>query len=120
MLVTKEDLSGLSVDITKEQLENLTDLLIRGSHVITCSTVAEKLGIEPSYAIAIMICLDSASIVDTYLMVYHSCSEEAVDYLPFGEGFPRTPFTCPNCKDVIENVDHLSYTFGMTRISIQL
>lgn len=71
--------------------------------------VGMRLGIDYKIARAILLAIARDKLGETNTLIYHTCTEAPVGSLPMSKGFPRLPWTCPNCEKVIRTLDELSF-----------
>jgi hypothetical protein len=103
--VCKEQLNFLS----SEQRKQLTRHFRNSPETAMPHQIAVLLGITYSKALIILTALETEGFSKNKLLIYHICTEEFVDAIPFGIGFPNLPYVCPNCEKVIESYKELSF-----------
>lgn len=78
--------------------------------------ISGPLNISNVDAIAILTALQAENLSRTFIVVYHNCEPDyAVEYIPFEDGFPSTPWKCENCQEEVEDINEFS--FGLMAIS---
>lgn len=77
------------------------------SQTLQACEVAIKLGIKYSQAVKILIALRKDSSSQSWSLIYHTCSEAVVQKIPFEQGMPMLPYSCPYCEEVIYSYDEL-------------
>lgn len=95
--------------LTKKQKVELSEHL-KVSTTAMPHQLAVRLGIEHSKALAILSVLEAQGLCEMKLLIYHNCEPEfPVGAIPYGEGFPNLPWTCPNCEESVDDYDELSF-----------
>jgi len=86
-------------NITDEQWEGLRKIFQNkwvGMRVVPEDLA--KAGLSRGASLAILNLLYSANVLDLRLVVYHGCRAKPVDHVPWRNGFPTYPWTCPACQ----------------------
>lgn len=53
---------------------------------------------------------EANGLCENYLQIYHKCNPDVpVDAIPFGQGFPTLPWTCPLCGKKVEDYTEMSF-----------
>jgi hypothetical protein len=73
--------------------------------------LAVRLGLSYSDALAILSVIEADKLCQLNLLVYHICAETPIGSLPFGQGFPKTPWHCPYCEETVEDSRELNFDF---------
>ncbi len=106
------DCSGSLSFLSAKQRMRLTSLLKTVPVKLMPHEVAGRTGLERADALAILATLRSRRLCRMKLLIYHSCVPETpVGAKPYGSGFPRLPWTCPQCECEVTDPDELSYDF---------
>lgn len=69
--------------------------------------LAIKLGVDYSQVIAILAVLAADGFCQNWLLIYHVCAGTFVDRVPFKNGMPKLPYTCPHCERTIYEYEEL-------------
>ncbi|BCL37739.1 hypothetical protein [Nostoc sp. MS1] len=96
--------------LSENQKAELSKYFMKASTNVMPHQLAVQLGIEYSDALALLADLESKGICEMKLLIYHNCEPDVpIDAIPYGTGFPDLPWTCPNCENVVETYDELSF-----------
>lgn len=105
-VLLKEKLSFLSVDY-KDQLNRYFS---EPGRKFMPHQLAAMLGVKQADAISILNVLGTHKFSENQLLIYHTCNPEVpAGAIPYGDGFPNLPWSCPLCGRDVENPDELSY-----------
>jgi hypothetical protein len=77
--------------------------------MITASELMKRKQIDYAEALEIMMVAESQKEMQLSLLIYHSCSKELILTMPFGDGFPNLPITCPHCGKTIADQNELLF-----------
>jgi hypothetical protein len=102
---SKERLPG----VTDAQWERLAKLFGDSSRGLMPHEVGNRSGIPYDKARDLIIVLGIADLADNFLLVYHVCIEPPVAVRRLSEGFLPVPWTCPECGELVEDSDELTY-----------
>lgn len=93
--------------LTQEQRVTLTRL----SHSLKWMPHELKnlAGLTHAQVLTVFTHLENIHLSETYLLIYHSCTEEIVATRFFRDGFPSFPWHCPYCDEEVFDGDELSF-----------
>lgn len=96
--------------VTAQQWRRIEELLQAVDSNLQPHQLVTAAGVSYGSALAILACLGQEGLADNQLVVYHlACSESPVEFLPFGAGFPTLPWHCPNCEELVEQLEDLTF-----------
>jgi hypothetical protein len=102
----KEKLGFLSLDY-KDQLNRYFS---EPGRKFMPHQLAAMLGVRYADAISILNVLSTHKLSENQLLIYHICDPEVpAGAIPYGDGFPNLPWSCPLCGKDVEDPDELSY-----------
>lgn len=96
--------------LSEEQKGRLNRLFSRPNVQIMPHDLAGRLGITRPDALAVLAILEADGLCTMKLLIYHKCEPDvAAGAIPYGQGFPNLPWTCPLCEEEVDNYDDLLF-----------
>ena len=72
--------------------------------------IAVQLGIDLSRSILALSILSEKGISENLLLIYHNCDpSKVVEAIPFGKGFLKLPWICPDCEEEVSTYSDISF-----------
>lgn len=82
--------------------------------------IGNRVGLHYREAHAIILALVVKGALDSQWLVYHQCSPEPLDSIPFKEGFVRLPWVCPDCEVAVTSEEELRYNlYSKTLVRVE-
>jgi hypothetical protein len=98
------------LDFLSSEQKNKLNEHFRKSTTAMPHQLAVLLGIKYAEALTILTILDADGLCKNKLLIYHQCEPETpADAIPYGQGFPNLPWTCPLCEEEVDNYDELLF-----------
>ena len=89
--------------LSSEQKTQLSQRFRSAREGIMPHQLAVSVGLKYAEALAILTVLEADGVCRNQLLIYHVCEPEIpADSIPYGTGFPKLPWACPSCGEVVE------------------
>lgn len=96
--------------LSSEQKAQLSQRFKSPREGIMPHQLAVSVGLKYAEALAILTVLETDGFCRNQLLIYHICEPEIpAGSIPYGTGFPKLPWACPSCGEVVEDYDELSF-----------
>lgn len=95
--------------LTTIHQERLNNYFISADRTCSPRQLSVFLGIEWSQSMLLISLLEAEGLIESYLMIYHECEESPVGVIPYGVGFPKLPWQCPECEKEEISYDVMSF-----------
>jgi hypothetical protein len=104
--------------LSKEHKSELNQHFGRPNEQAMPHQLAVRLGLSYSDSLAILSVLEADKLCQLRLLIYHICTETPVGSIPFGQGFPKVPWHCPYCEEIVEDTRELNFDFMATNVDV--
>ena len=96
--------------LTEDQLLGLVRFIESQPKNFMAHELSLKLNMEWSKSMSTISVLWAKKLVDVFLLIYHDCdSSLPVETVEYGKGLPQLPWTCPNCKSLVNNFSEINF-----------
>ena len=96
--------------LSSDQKAKLSKHFTDPDKTATAHQLAALLDLNYARALEILVILEAEKLCQNQLLIYHQCKPNVpVAAIPYGEGFPNLPWSCPACEKEVKNYDELFF-----------